>query len=246
MEFNIDFGKLFRKFVNYVKPDLPREIPVSVINSYERFQGSVESILAYRSFDEETNLCFLDDGKNPAIGFVVKYTIPENNWKDWYSWLEKYTVSLPEGTTLLFGRLSTPIQDSDLIALDLKKNNALMEKLVSLEKQLILETSISNSLLSKNRLNSRKVTAYLVLKLPYTGSPNNLVAINKFTNYVKKVCSDFLSTISDVKGDVEVVDKDGLEFLLRQLCSPMSDPLEDENFINSTEVGPFKLQARNL
>lgn len=241
MEFNIDFGKLFRKFINYVKPDLPREVPVPVINSYERFQGSVESILAYRSFDDDSNVCFLDDGKNPAVGIIVEYTIPENSWTQWYSWLESFVVQLPVGATVLFGRLSTPLREDDLQSLDIKSNNDFMEKLISFEKQLILETSTGNSLLSRNRLNSRKVTAYIAIKLPYTGSPNNLVAINKFTNYVESVRSEVVKQIYDCNGSYQTVDKSRLELLLRQLASPMSDPLDEDNFANSTEVGPFKL-----
>jgi len=241
MEFNIDFGKLFRKFVNYVRPDLPREIPVPVINAYERFQGSVESILAYRSFDEETNLCFLDDGSNPAIGFIFEYVLPEEVWDSWYAWLNDYVCAMPEGTTLLFGRLSTPVKEDDLNVLNISKNNPLMEKLVNLEKQLILETSTGPSLLSKNRLNSRKISAYIAIRVPYKGSPNNIVAINKFTNYVASVHKEFFTNITQFNGEATLLDRTALETLLRQLASPVSDPLQEEDFADSIEVGPFKL-----
>lgn len=241
MEFNIDFGKLVRKFVNYVKPDLPREVPVPVLNSYERFQGSVESILAYRSFDEESNLCFLDDGKNPAIGFIVEYTISESSWNDWYAWLENYVTSLPIGSTVLFGRLSTPLTVEDFDSISLKKNNPLMQKLVELEKQLILETSIGPSLISRTRLNSRKISSYIAIKIPYAGSPNNVVAINKFTGFVLSSAKNLLTKIEELSGESALLNKQELEFLLRKLASPMSDPNVEEDFENSVEVGPFKL-----
>lgn len=229
MAFNLN--SLLKKTLAFVRPDEPGYVPPTLqaaANLTERNRFS--DLFTYRYFDSEKNICYLDDGQEPAVGFVLAINPLMFAGVDTESQIEAVIHTLPPDSILQFGKLVTP-QIEDFVntwvhARLEKNNNPLLRQIAHRRHQFMLETAVGPSMLEHTRLHPRMMRWYVAVRIPFKGDPSDATELGVFIRRVLDIRGTIKGALKAAHMDSVELDEENLKFVLRELLNPHLQPTE--------------------
>lgn len=224
-------AKAMKELLNWIKPDSPVTNPLTVQQAMlltER--DSFSELLSYKDIDEDNGLIFLDDGKEPAIGFCFRINPLLGAGITAVQQIESIINMAPADTVMQSAVISTPQvrEFLDIWALSRIKGtqDRLLRELTLKRREFMLKTAVGPSLCDKQRMHPRELRYYMSFKIPYKGMPDDTNALKRFFKSVL----DFRKTVDGCLsgGSMSPQKISGLEFknLLRELLNPNLTPEE--------------------
>lgn len=242
----MEFSKVVRKklgqFNRWLLPNLAsgEASPKSYMDAMmERHR--FHEILAYRDFDELSNLLWLDpwvsEGKfaePPSIGFMLRYSPLMVAGVGAEPAIETALTHCPPNSVVQFGVLATnQVIDylDEWTGSQIKDCKSALLKQAALRRREFFRVAARGemSLLPAGRLYPRDFEYYVSVRIPYTGDVSNYNELDVFVQRISEIRSNFKSALAAVgMGPIEV---NKLEFqrLMRELLNPQFTPEERKN-----------------
>ena len=242
----IDWKALFKKgskkFGEFVKPESGPDVPLFSLSSAEICErNKVSDLFTFRYFDKENNLCYLDDGDVPAVGFFLAISPLLVAGVDTEPQIEAVINAFPPDSVLQFGKLCTPQVDTFIDrwsqARLVKNSNKLLRFLTEKRTEFMKFTAAGPSMLPNTRLHSRMHSWYISARIPFKGDPSDSL---EYRNFIKQVC-DIRSSVSGALSAAmissEVLDEESVKFFMRELLNPHLDP--NDRILENTPGTPL-------
>jgi conjugal transfer ATP-binding protein TraC len=226
-----NFKARIKNLISWVRPDAPGVNPLLTSDAISLLERNrFTDLLTYRDIDAERNLVILDDGENPAVGFVLAFTPMMVAGIDSESHFEAVFNACPPGTIVQFGKLVTPAVDGFIDAWTTarleKNNNPLLRQIALQRREFMLATAAGPSMLPKTRLHPRMMQWYCSVRVPFSG---DMTVTSELTEYLK-MATNLRNTIQGALSSAMItstsLDEDQIRFLLRELLNPHLDPRE--------------------
>lgn len=235
---------------SFVRPDPPGALHPTKQEALRLTERqSFSQLFSYRAFDPESNLCYLDDGDTPAMGFILAINPLMVAGVDTEAQIEAVFNAVPPGSVVQFGKLVAPQVDGFLNAwanARLKNNtNSLLRQVVERRKDFMEVTATGPSMLPQTRLHGRMMHWYVAVRIPYGDSMTN---DRELATYRQRV----LDTRGTIEGALKAggmdsvrMDEAGFKYLLRELLNPHLTPAD--RILQSAPGVPFHkdILARN-
>lgn len=226
---NLSISKLAKAIMAFVKPDAPSETAATVAAAQAlTARDSFSKLFTYQYFDTARNICYLEDGATPAVGYVVAINPLMVAGTDTEPQFEAIFHSLPPDSVVQVSKLVTPQIEGFVNAwanARLAKNeNALLRQIALRRRDFLMHTATGPSMLPQTRLHPRMMQWYVAVRIPYKGDLRDEAEI-----------ASFLRTVSDLRGttqgalkaagmDSVVLDENAVKYLLRELLNPHLPP----------------------
>jgi conjugal transfer ATP-binding protein TraC len=222
---NADLSALMQKGSKAIRPDAPGEAAIKRNEAQSlTARESFSSLFTYRFFDPIHNICFLDDGASPAIGFTLGMSPLASAGVDTESQFEAIFTKLPPDSIIQFGKLVTPQVEGFLNtwanARLAKNTNPLLRQIALRRLDFMLATASGPSMLPHTRLHPRMMQWYVSVRLPYKGNLNDAAELNSFVRQALDIRGDIQGTLKSGMMESVVLDESELKFLLRELANP--------------------------
>lgn len=219
---------LLKNLQSWLRPDPPGAEPLTVAAARaltERARFS--SLLTYRDFDER-NFIHLDDGEEPAVGFVLAINPLMFAGVDAEAQLEAVFNACPPDTIVQFGVLSTPQVEGFLNTWTnarLEKNsNPLLRQIALRRREFMLKTATGPSMLPQGQLHPRMLQWYVAVRVPFKGDPSSRAELNGFLKQTDDLRNTIGGALRSCGIASEPLNEDGVRFLLRELLNPQMAP----------------------
>lgn len=233
MNIQAKISKLSRRIAATLRPDAPGAVPLQTdaavaMTSREK----ISSLLAYRSFDPEKKIVFLDDTDGTvAVGFMLAISPLKVAGIDAESQIEATIKSLPAGSVIQYGKLVTPQVEGFINTwanARLEKNaNVLLQQVAHRRREYLLDTAMGPSMLPNgDRLHPRMTQFYVAARIPYKGELEDIKEIESFIKEVTDIQGTMVGALQSVGVGAEVLDETYVKLLLRELMNPHVDPSE--------------------
>lgn len=228
---NLNLSKLMKALTAFVKPDAPGPVPFTVAAALHMTErNSFASLFNYRYFDNESGLCFLDDGDKPAVGFVLAISPLMVAGVDAEPQIEAVLNAVPPQSVIQFGKLVTPQVEGFINtwaeARLAKNKNPLLRQIAERRRDFLLETASGPSMLPQTRLHPRMMQWYVAVRTPYLGDVTDQGEMNAFLKQILDVRGTVQGALKAAMMNSELLDEEGFKFLLRELLNPHLDPSE--------------------
>ena len=222
-------SRLLGQVLSWVSPEPPPAVPFTLQAARamtERNQFS--QLLAYRHFDEEDNICYLEDADGPAVGLAYEIGALSVAGTDAETQIEAIFHACPENTVVCFGKLSTPQVEGYLnlwaqARLD-KNENPLLRAMALARRQFMLETATGPSMLPTTRMHPRMTQNYLLVRVPFDGDLTDERDLANFSRTIKTLKGTLKGALTALGVGGAEMDEAGLKVLLRQLLNPHIEP----------------------
>jgi conjugal transfer ATP-binding protein TraC len=220
-----NISSLLKKFTAFVRPDAPGDVPATVGAAAALTERNAFSdLFAYRFFDDETKICYLDDSNAPSIGFVLAINPLMVAGVDTEAQIEAVLTSVPPDSIVQFGKLVTPQIDNFVDAwanARLKQNkNKLLRQVAERRRDFMLTTAQGPSMLPDTRLHPRMMRWYVAVRIPYTGSLRDEKEMQVFLRQGLDVRGSVVGALRAAMMDTAILGEDDLKFLLREMLNP--------------------------
>ncbi len=227
----LDFKNRIKKLAEWVRPDPPGLYPLTTgeaaaIVDRNRFSD----LLTYRDIDVDRNLVILDDGAEPAVGFVLAFSPMMVAGVDAESQFEAVFNACPADTIVQFGKLVTPQIDgfidtwTDARMRDNK--NPLLRQIAQQRREFMLTTAAGPSMLPMTRLHPRMMQWYCSVRFPFKGDMTDKAELNAFMKAAVDLRNTIQGALKSAMVNSTVLDEDHLRFMLRELLNPHLSPSE--------------------
>jgi conjugal transfer ATP-binding protein TraC len=226
-----DLKNRLKKLAAWVKPDLPGPAPLATAEALALLERNrFPDLLTYRDFDTERNLLILDDGKEPAVGFVLAFSPMMVAGIDAEAQFEAVFNACPPDTIVQFSKLVTPQVDSfiDTWANARLENNKnpLLRQIAQQRREFMLATAAGPSMLPKTRLHPRMMQWYCSVRLPFKGDVSNSHEMGSFLKQAADLRNTVQGALKSAMIESEVLDENYIRFMLRELLNPHLEPSE--------------------
>lgn len=228
---NSNIHSAMAKGIKVARPDAPVPTPIKRSDATAlTTRESFSSLFSYRFFDPTHNICYLDDGMSPSIGFVLAISPLASAGIDTESQFEAMLTKLPPDSVIQFGKLVTAQVEGFLNTwanARLKTNeNPLLRQIAERRLDFMLATAAGPSMLPHTRLHPRMMQWYVAVRLPYKGSLNDPAEIQEFVRQCLDTRGDIQGTLKSGLMNSVALDEAELKFLLRELVNPHIHPTE--------------------
>jgi conjugal transfer ATP-binding protein TraC len=239
----VSLNSILKDFRNWVAPDPPDAVPLTVSAARALTQrDSLSRLLTYREVDDHYFVT-LDDGERFASGFVLGLNPMMVAGLDAEAQIEAAINACPPDTVLQFGVISSPqirgFLDQWAEARLAKTSNPLLQQITRRRREFMLETATGPSMLMRSRLHPRLLQWYLSVRLSFKGDPTDSDELSAFIEQM----SDLRNTITGAlkAGGIATwnIPEEGLRFLLRELLNPHLPP--DERIETAQQQVPMHL-----
>lgn len=225
---SIDFGAVVNKLAAFVKPDAPQRVPLTMAAARaltERTQ--VTDLLSYRHFDADRNVCYMDDGDKPAVGFVLAINPLMVAGVDTEQQIEAVLNAVPPDSVVQFGKLVTP-QVAAFVRTWANARlancaNPVLAQITERRQEFFEATANGPSMLPQTRLHPRAAFYYVSVRIPFKGSMTDDSAFSAFMRQAGDVRSTMQGALGAAGMQSEQVDEPTLKFLLREMLNPHLD-----------------------
>lgn len=223
--------KLLNAILAFVKPEVAGDISSNLSAAYALTErNSFSQLLTYQHFDEELNICYLEDGPVPAVGFLLAMNPLMVAGTDTEDQFEAIIHSMPPDTILQVGKLATPQIEGFInrwtnSRLE-KNNNELLRNIALQRREFMLHTATENSMLQDTRLHPRMMQWYLAVRIPYKGSLKEEVEITSFLRTVVNLRESTQGALKAAGMDSVVCKEADLKYMLREMLNPQQEPLK--------------------
>lgn len=224
------FKKYMKDLAKWLSPELPgpTPLPLDVARSlaeHTRFT----SLLSYQEMDER-NFMHLDNGIEPAVGFVLSINPLMIAGVDAEPQLEAVLGACPADTVVQFGAISTPqIQgflDTWTKARLEKNTNPLLRQVAMQRREFMLRTAVGPSMLPQARMHPRMLQWYLSVRVPFKGTLTDEAELNAFFKQTEDLRNTIQGALRSIGIDSEPMTDADLKYLLRELLNPQLTPSE--------------------
>lgn len=231
MTVNTLISKFLKKFAAFVKPEAPGAVPYTVgaaaaLTERNAFSG----LFSYRFFDDNLQLCYLDDADSPSVGFVLALSPLNVAGVDTEGQLEAVLNALPPNAVIQYGKLVTPQVEGFLNTwanARLKNNtNPLLRQIATRRREFMMATAAGPSMLPQARLHPRMMQWYAAVRIPYTGALNDEAELKVFLRQVLDVRGTVQGALKAAMMDSVVLGQEDVKFLLRELANPHLVPAD--------------------
>ncbi|MCC5609598.1 type IV secretion system protein TraC [Nostoc sp. CHAB 5834] len=228
---NQKISKLLKVLTAFVKPDTPGAVPftVSAATQLTEREG-VSGLFNYKHFDQETNLCFMDDPDAPAVGFVLGITPLMVAGVDTEPQLEAVINALPPESIIQFGKLVTPQIGAFLKGWSdarLKTNRNPLLRQIAVQRKEFMETTASGpSMLPETRLHPRMMQWYVAVRIPYRGDVADHLEMGAYLKQVLDARHTVQGSLRAAQLSSKVYEEEEVKSLLRELLNPHLEPHE--------------------
>jgi conjugal transfer ATP-binding protein TraC len=226
---NFNIAKAVKALTSYVRPEAPGSTPHTVASAVALTErNSFTELFSYRFFDAKSNLCYLDDGEAPAVGFVLAINPLMVAGVDAEPNIEAIFLAVPPGSVVQFGKLVTPQVESFIdrwAEARLRTNtNPLLRQIAERRRDFMVETASGPSMLPQTRLHPRMMRWYVSVRIPFAGDVSNEKELATFNRQVLDVRGTCMGALKSAMMESAEVDEEGLKFLLREMLNPHLDP----------------------
>jgi conjugal transfer ATP-binding protein TraC len=91
----------------FLRPDTSGHIPYAMAAAVAMTsKNTFAALLSYRFFDHDYNICYLDEGSSPAVGFTLELTSPEYKGESSSTAICAILTTLPVEAVIQFGKLA--------------------------------------------------------------------------------------------------------------------------------------------
>lgn len=248
MKFN--FSQLAKAVGAFVRPDSPGAMHPTLTSALQLTERqSFQQLFSYRAFDDEQNLCYLDDGEAPALGFILAINPLMVAGVDTESQVEAVFNAVPAGSVVQFGKLVTPqvegFLDQWAQARLTKNQNPILRQVVERRRDFMEVTATGPSMLPQTRLHPRMAHWYVAVRIPYDGAMTDERELATFRQRVLDTRGTVEGALKAGGMDSARMDEAGFKYLLRELLNPHLEP--NRRVLESAEGVPFHrdILARN-
>lgn len=226
---NIKFSQLIKKIAAFVKPDLPGPVPYTVAAARALTERQTfSSLFTYRYFDDETNLCFLDDADTPSVGFVLAINPLMSAGVDAETQLEAVFNAMPPDSVVQFGKLVTPQVEGFIqtwAEARLANNvNPLLRQIAERRRDFMLATAEGPSMLPQTRLHPRMMQWFVAVRIPYKGSLGKSEEMASYLRQVQDIRGTVKGALKSAMMDSEELSQEDFKYLLKELLNPHQEP----------------------
>jgi len=221
-------SKYFRALASWLSPDLPgpTPMPLAVARALTE-RARFSSLLSYRQMDER-QFMHLDNGIQPAVGFVLAINPLMIAGVDAEPQLEAVLAACPADTVVQFGAISTPQIEGFLdtwTRARLEKNtNPLLRQVAMQRREFMLKTAVGPSMLPQARMHPRMLQWYLAVRVPFKGEMTDRAELNGFLKTVEDLRNTVQGALRSIGIESVNVEEESLKFLLRELLNPQLTP----------------------
>lgn len=237
MEFSSIVKRSLSSLVDWLRPPTPGELPATLavaqaMASRERFA----LLLPYRDTDPSRDIVFLNEGDEPAAGFMLNFSPLLVAGVDAEAQLEAVINSCPPNTVLQFGVLSTPqvqaFVDTWVKARLEHCENEVIRQTTLRRRDFMLQTAVGPSMLPMSRLHPRLIEYYLSVRVPYEGALDNREEMGMFLRSVTELRNTIKGALAAGQiGSTELA-SDDIRFVLRELLNPQISPRARSEGVN--------------
>lgn len=227
------FSDLFKGLQSWLRPDAPGLEPLTIgaaraLTDRSRFS----SLLSYRDVDDR-HFVHLDDGDEPAIGFMLAINPLMVCGVDAEPQLEAVFNACPPDTIVQFGSISTPQVEHFLntwAQARLEKNtNPLLRQVALRRREFMLKTAVGPSMLPQGQLHPRMLHWYVAVRVPFKGDCTNRAEMNGFVKQVDDLRNTIAGALRSIGIASENMTENDMRFLLRELLNPHILPADRVN-----------------
>jgi conjugal transfer ATP-binding protein TraC len=224
------FKRILRNIADWVSPDPPGPVPFTVdVARALTDRNSFSGLLCYRDFDDN-KLCHLDDGQQPAVGFILAMNPLMIAGVDAEPQIEAVINGCPGDSIVQFGVISTPQVEGFLniwTKARLEKNtNPLLKQVAMRRREFMIKCAAGPSLLPQSRMHPRMMQWYVSVRVPYKGDMGNQAEMNAFIKQVVDLRNTMIGALRSGGMDADPLSEDHAKFLLRELLNPHLSPKE--------------------
>lgn len=197
---------------------------------------SFANLFTYRYFDNDTKLCYLDDGEDRAIGFGLLISPLNFAGIDAEAQIEAIITALPVNSIVQFAKLVTPqvAPSIDRWAHSRMKSNSneFLRMITVARRQFYLNTVDKLSMLPDGEFHPRMTQHYCLVRIPYEESVSDISELNMFIQQVKDTRSTVEGALSSMKISTQQMLESDFKLLLREMLNPHVEPSARINEIN--------------
>lgn len=223
-------AKYGKALLEWLRPEYPggTPLPLAVARALTD-RTSFTSLLSYRQMDER-KFMHLDNGIQPAVGFILAINPLMIAGVDAEPQLEAVFSACPVDTTVQFGAISTPQVESFVntwVQSRLANNtNPLLRQIALQRREFMLKTSVGPSMLPQARMHPRMLQWYLSVRVPFKGDLKDQADLNGFFKTVEDLRNTMQGALRSIGIQSEPLDESEFKFLLRELLNPQLTPQE--------------------
>lgn len=215
------YGKILSE---WLRPSPVGEVPTTiqqavVLTERNRFAD----LLSFRDFDEENNLCYMDEANSVAVGFMLGLNPVISAGLDTETQLEAVINACPEDTILQFSVLAgTQIEgylDAWANARSANCTNPLLLQIARRRKTFMMATATGPSMLPTSRLHPRMTQHYLSVRIPYKGEVSDKVELDMFVKTILDLRNTIQGALNGASISSEVLNETQVKFMLRELLN---------------------------
>lgn len=226
-----DLKTRLKKLASWVRPDAPGFSPLTTAEAHALLdRDRFSDLLTYRDIDPEKNLVILDDGSEPAVGFVLAFSPMMVAGIDAESQFEAVLNACPADTIVQFGKLVTPQIDGFLDtwtdARMRDNRNPLLRQIAQQRREFMLTTAAGPSMLPKTRLHPRMMQWYCSVRVPFKGDMTDKGELAVFMKMAADLRNTVQGALKSAGVDSHSLDEDYIRFMLRELLNPHLTPKE--------------------
>ena len=230
MKANTFLKSMFKNLQAWLRPDPPSPEPLTVATARALTERTrFTSLLAYRDVDER-HFVHLDDGAEPAVGFMLAITPLMVAGVDAEPQLEAVLNACPADTIVQFGAISTPQVEGFVniwTRARLEKNtNPLLRQVALRRREFMLKTAEGPSMLPQARMHPRMLQWYVAVRVPFKGDPADRAELNGFFKQVEDLRNTIQGALRSIGIQSEPLREEDIHFLLRELLNPHLKPTE--------------------
>ena len=227
----MNLRKLGKSLNEWLRPSAVAEVPLTIAQAAMLTERNrFTDLFGYRDFDEETKLCFMDEGDKIAIGFMLAINPLISAGIDAESQIEAVINACPEDTVLQFSVMSSTQIEGYLDAWCRARTdnctNPLLLQIAKRRKTFMLATATGPSMLPQARLHPRMTQHYLSVRLPYKGEMTDGVELNLFKKSIVDLRSTIMGALTGASISSEVLGEGQIKFMLREMLNPHLSPAE--------------------
>lgn len=224
---------LLKSLQAWLSPDPPEGEPATVAEARALTERArFTSLLSYRDMDDR-QFIHLDDGQDPAVGFILAISPLMVLGTDAEGQLEAVLNACPADTVVQFGCISTPQIEGFLnqwASARLEKNrNPLLEQVARRRRDFMLKTSVGPSMLPQARMHPRMLQWYLAMRVPFKGDRTDRAELNSFYKQVDDLRNTVQGALRSAGLGSEPLNEDDTKYLLRELLNPHMSPADRVN-----------------
>lgn len=233
MNIQAQMAKAMRKVAAALKPDAPGGVPMQVEAALSMTaRDKVSNLLNYRHFNQELNLCYMDNGGGGVdVGFMLAIQPLNVAGMDAESQIEATIKALPPGSVIQYGKLVTPQVEGYINTwanARLQKNdNPILRQVATQRREFLLATATGPSMLpAGDRLHPRMTQFYVSARVPFKGDLSDDKDIGSFLKELVALRGTITGALQSTGIGAEVLDEENVKLLLREMINPHVEPTE--------------------